>query len=243
LVDHSFLFAHPWAGGCSHILICVLSCAAETYRIVFRMKDFGSATKKPTMLLANSRVVCRRFHKPASASPRFLKGVAKRRMKAKSLCRRYTDSEGRARFVGTPRLKGSQILDFKCYLYHVLQESLLGKHNVTAVPFTFQFSMCWKPTVSESKAAKSSLIRLCFLTCSWSPQLRTYPVGFAKALVQSLPAIRRSESKFQMEVACHMGSFPDKLANGPQKVFPKRVVFSCLFLTINFYCQRRCFVL
>ena len=103
------------AGSCCHSFTFVLSCATETYRIVFRMKDFGSATKKPTMLLANSRVVCRRFHTPPSACPRFLKGVAKRRMKVKSLCRRYTDSPGQARFVGTPLLKGSQNLDFNIY--------------------------------------------------------------------------------------------------------------------------------
>ena len=81
--------------------------------MAFYMKDYGAPTSKPTMLLANSRVVARRFHNPGCEQNRFRKRVAKKHLKVKPLCRRYTDSNGKKRFAGTPQLKCSQTLGFE----------------------------------------------------------------------------------------------------------------------------------
>ncbi len=79
----------------------------QVYKVVFNMKQYGSPTLKPTMLLTNNRALC--------SLTRAQKAKRSKRNKSsshKSLCRKYIDSKGRPRFQGTPALKRSQTFDF-----------------------------------------------------------------------------------------------------------------------------------
>lgn len=74
----------------------------QVYKIVFNMKQYGSTTLKPTMLLSNSRaLLC--LSKASGTKSKRRSGKAQQ-----SLCRKYLDSKGRPRFHGTRALKRSQ---------------------------------------------------------------------------------------------------------------------------------------
>ena len=92
---HSPGFNFPWTS------------PAKIYRVLFLMKDFGSPTGKPTMLLTNSPAVCG-FHKPKPVKKVLKKSKRNSPAKPVGLCRRYVDRQGRPRFSGTSRLKRSQ---------------------------------------------------------------------------------------------------------------------------------------
>ena len=69
--------------------------------MTFDMAIFGTSTTKPTMLLTNSRAVCKLNGR------RVKRG---RGRKGRSLCKRYVDSNGRTAYCGTKWLKKSQNL-------------------------------------------------------------------------------------------------------------------------------------
>ena len=79
------------------------------------MKDHGSPTLKPTMLLTNSAAICKLHNAKAEkvGKSRVSKSKLRKKGKAKgqvALCRRYVDKQGRQRFAGTKKLKESQTL-------------------------------------------------------------------------------------------------------------------------------------
>lgn len=79
----------------------------KTFRVVFNMKNFGAPTLKPTMLLTNSSTLC---NFQCGTGCKKVGSRARKPKVCRSLCRRYLDRQGRPRFVGTRKLKGSQFL-------------------------------------------------------------------------------------------------------------------------------------
>jgi hypothetical protein len=71
----------------------------QVYKVAFDMNTFGTRSQKPTMLLTNSKSVCKLHGR------RF-----KKRRTGKALCKRYKSKDGKAAFSGTKRLKKSQTL-------------------------------------------------------------------------------------------------------------------------------------
>ena len=80
-----------------------LSTSIEVYKVVFDMNTFNSRSQKPTLLLTNSKSVCKLHGR------RF-----KRRRTGKGLCRRYQNRQGKVAFCGTKRLKRSQTQSCDC---------------------------------------------------------------------------------------------------------------------------------
>ena len=77
------------------------TCTAQIYRVLFWMRHYGSPSMKRTMVICNNRVLCSLDRGQVSK---------KRRSTAKPTTKRYKSKEGKTRFVGTSRLKQSQIL-------------------------------------------------------------------------------------------------------------------------------------
>lgn len=82
------------------IIVYLFGHASKVYKVVFDMGFFGSRTKKPTMLLTNSRVMCR-LHGHRMRGKRIGKG----------LCKKYLNSKGERAYCGAKNLKASQNLD------------------------------------------------------------------------------------------------------------------------------------
>ena len=78
-------------------------CGAKVYQIFFSMRQYGAASIKPTMVMTNNK---------AYWALALDLGKLKRRIRktARPTTKKYKDSKGRNRFVGTSRLKASQSL-------------------------------------------------------------------------------------------------------------------------------------
>lgn len=148
----------------------------EVYKVVFYMKTFGSPTAKRTMIITNSPAVCRLAK---------VRGKRVRKTGAKPLCRQYLDKRGRRAFHGTSALKHSQF--FSNFSYHLC--------------FHFCF-YGFKPFLFSAKCHET-IYRLSnwgsvWMHCVSRPRL--YPRGFAKAVVQLVPQIRKQPVNFNIQV-------------------------------------------
>ena len=91
----------------------------KVYKVVFDMNTFGTRSQKPTMLLTNSKSVCKLHGR------RF-----KKRRTGKSLCKRYKNKAGKPAFCGTKRLKQSQKPSCNCWIFLVFYEIEQIEHNL-----------------------------------------------------------------------------------------------------------------
>ena len=154
-------------------------CTGEVYKVVFYMKTFGSPTPKRTMVITNSPAVCRLAK---------VKGKRVRKTGGKPLCQQYLDKRGRRAFKGTSALKQSQF--FSNFSYH----------------FCFHFRLYgFKPFLFSAKCHEmlspkyfDQVWGSVWTCCVSRPRL--YPRGFAKAVVQLVPQIRKKPVDFTLQV-------------------------------------------
>jgi hypothetical protein len=94
--------------GCSFYHLTVLLCPCQVHKASWHMWHYGGKTPKPHYAFANSRHIAR-------LNAGKLKGWAKHKKtmeeqgESHKLVEKYTDSEGRHRWKGTSKLRGSEL--------------------------------------------------------------------------------------------------------------------------------------
>ncbi len=76
----------------------------QVHQVKFWMRNYLSPSMKPTMVITNKQELSALDVGPVPK---------KRRMRAKSITRKYRDARGKQRFCGTPSLKRSQLQGWK----------------------------------------------------------------------------------------------------------------------------------